>query len=88
MAQEPTLFATTVAGNIEHGLIGSRFEHESAEARRRRVIDAATQANAHGFIEALPHGYDTQIGERGMLLSGGQKRESKFFVLDANEARN
>ncbi|GAA5829569.1 hypothetical protein JCM3766R1_001228 [Sporobolomyces carnicolor] len=74
VSQEPTLFATTVAGNIEHGLIGSRFEHESAEERRRRVIDAATQANAHGFIEALPHGYDTQIGERGMLLSGGQKQ--------------
>ncbi|GAA5960034.1 hypothetical protein JCM3765_006142 [Sporobolomyces pararoseus] len=74
VSQEPTLFATTVAGNIEHGLIGSRFEHESAEERRRRVIDAATQANAHGFIEALPQGYDTQIGERGMLLSGGQKQ--------------
>ncbi|GAA5883526.1 hypothetical protein JCM16303_005465 [Sporobolomyces ruberrimus] len=74
VSQEPTLFATTVAGNIEHGLIGSKFENESPEERRRRVIDAATQANAHGFIEALPHGYDTQIGERGMLLSGGQKQ--------------
>ncbi|GAA6016489.1 hypothetical protein JCM11491_002338 [Sporobolomyces phaffii] len=74
VSQEPTLFATTVAGNIEHGLIGSRFENESPEERRRRVIDAATQANAHGFIDALPHGYDTQIGERGMLLSGGQKQ--------------
>ncbi|GAA6062061.1 hypothetical protein JCM10212_003559 [Sporobolomyces blumeae] len=74
VSQEPTLFATTVAGNIEHGLIGSRFEHESPEERRRRVIDAATKANAHGFIDALPEGYETQIGERGMLLSGGQKQ--------------
>ncbi|CEQ39138.1 SPOSA6832_00638 [Sporobolomyces salmonicolor] len=74
VSQEPTLFATTVAGNIEHGLIGSRFENESPEDRRRRVVEAAKQSNAHGFIEALPQGYDTQIGERGMLLSGGQKQ--------------
>ncbi|GAA5899256.1 hypothetical protein JCM6882_009297 [Rhodosporidiobolus microsporus] len=74
VSQEPTLFATTVAGNIEHGLIGSRFEHESAEERRARVVEAAKLANADGFIGGLPLGYDTQIGERGMLLSGGQKQ--------------
>ncbi|GAA5897055.1 hypothetical protein JCM8208_006155 [Rhodotorula glutinis] len=74
VSQEPTLFATTVAGNIEHGMIGSRFEHETGEARRQRVIEAAKLANADGFIRALPEGYDTQIGERGMLLSGGQKQ--------------
>lgn len=78
VSQEPTLFATTVAGNIEHGMIGSRFEHETGDARRKRVIEAAKLANADGFIQALPHGYDTQIGERGMLLSGGQKRASPF----------
>ncbi|GAA6027203.1 hypothetical protein JCM8097_002481 [Rhodosporidiobolus ruineniae] len=74
VSQEPTLFATTVAGNIEHGLIGSRFEHESADERRKRVVKAAKLANADGFISNLPLGYDTQIGERGMLLSGGQKQ--------------
>ncbi|GAA5851199.1 hypothetical protein JCM8547_004164 [Rhodosporidiobolus lusitaniae] len=74
VSQEPTLFATSVAGNIEHGLIGSRFEHESSEDKRKRVIDAAKLANADGFISQLPQGYDTQIGERGMLLSGGQKQ--------------
>ncbi|GAA6027164.1 hypothetical protein JCM8097_002446 [Rhodosporidiobolus ruineniae] len=74
VSQEPTLFATTVAGNIEHGLIGSRFEHESPEERRKRVVEAAKLANADGFISNLPLGYDTQIGERGMLLSGGQKQ--------------
>ncbi|GAA5842598.1 hypothetical protein JCM9279_003631 [Rhodotorula babjevae] len=74
VSQEPTLFATTVAGNIEHGLIGSRFEHETGDARRQRVVEAAKLANADGFIRALPEGYDTQIGERGMLLSGGQKQ--------------
>ncbi|GAA6027193.1 hypothetical protein JCM8097_002472 [Rhodosporidiobolus ruineniae] len=74
VSQEPTLFATTVAGNIEHGLIGSRFEHESPDERRKRVVEAAKLANADGFISNLPLGYDTQIGERGMLLSGGQKQ--------------
>lgn len=75
VSQEPVLFATTIAGNVEHGLIGSRFEHESPEQKRQRVIDACKLANADGFISQLPQGYETQIGERGMLLSGGQKRE-------------
>ncbi|KAM0748317.1 P-loop containing nucleoside triphosphate hydrolase protein [Meredithblackwellia eburnea MCA 4105] len=74
VSQEPTLFATTVFGNIAHGLIGTKFEHESEEKKRERIIAAATQANADGFITALPEGYDTLIGERGMLLSGGQKQ--------------
>ncbi|GAA6011902.1 hypothetical protein JCM10207_003424 [Rhodosporidiobolus poonsookiae] len=74
VSQEPTLFATSVAGNIEHGLIGSRFENESPEQKRERVIEAAKLANAHRFISQLPLGYETQIGERGMLLSGGQKQ--------------
>ncbi|GAA6011919.1 hypothetical protein JCM10207_003429 [Rhodosporidiobolus poonsookiae] len=74
VSQEPTLFATSAAGNIEHGLIGSRFENESPKQKRERVIEAAKLANADGFISQLPLGYDTQIGERGMLLSGGQKQ--------------
>lgn len=72
--QEPTLFATTVAGNIAHGLIGTKFENESDGQKRARIVAAATQANADGFISNLPEGYDTMIGERGMLLSGGQKQ--------------
>ncbi|GAA5824122.1 hypothetical protein JCM11251_001529 [Rhodosporidiobolus azoricus] len=74
VSQEPTLFATTVAGNIEHGMIGSRFEHETPEQKRFRVVEAAKLANADSFIRKLPQGYDTKIGERGMLLSGGQKQ--------------
>lgn len=74
VSQEPTLFATTVAGNIEHGLIGTKYEDESPEQKRERVINAAKMANADGFITALPEGYDTMIGERGMLLSGGQRQ--------------
>jgi ATP-binding cassette subfamily B (MDR/TAP) protein 1 len=79
VSQEPTLFATTVATNIEHGLIGSRFENESPEEKRSRVVEAAKLANADGFIRLLPNGYDTHIGERGGLLSGGQKRASPSF---------
>ncbi|KAL8280016.1 hypothetical protein RQP46_007597 [Phenoliferia psychrophenolica] len=59
VSQEPTLFATTVAGNIEHGLIGTEFEAEGGAERRARVVAAAKKANADGFISALPQGYDT-----------------------------
>ncbi|KAM0748705.1 P-loop containing nucleoside triphosphate hydrolase protein [Meredithblackwellia eburnea MCA 4105] len=74
VSQEPTLFATSVLGNIAHGLIGTKFEHESEKNKRERIVAAAVQANADGFITALPEGYDTLIGERGILLSGGQKQ--------------
>src|SRR3954469_18573583 len=39
-----------------------------------QVIAAAKAANAHGFISAMPNGYDTKVGERGVRLSGGQKQ--------------
>lgn len=72
--QEPVLFSTTIRGNIQHGLIGSRFEQESSEQQEERIIKAAKQSNAHDFITNLPEGYDTNVGERGFLLSGGQKQ--------------
>lgn len=74
VSQEPTLFATTVRGNVEHGLIGSKWEHVSDEERFDLVQKACIDANAHDFITKLPNGYDTNVGERGMLLSGGQKQ--------------
>ncbi|KAK4057478.1 hypothetical protein OIO90_001547 [Microbotryomycetes sp. JL221] len=73
VSQEPTLFAGTVAENIAYGLI-DRFEEDTPQQRRERIIEAAKKANAHGFVSALPEGYETLIGERGMLLSGGQKQ--------------
>jgi ATP-binding cassette subfamily B (MDR/TAP) protein 1 len=74
VAQEPVLFATSVRGNVEHGLIGSKWENAPDAERLQLVKKACEAANADGFISKLPQGYDTHVGERGMLLSGGQKQ--------------
>ncbi|KAF1346480.1 multidrug resistance protein 1, 2, 3 [Delphinella strobiligena] len=74
VSQEPTLFATTIYGNIRHGLIGTIHENKSEGDIRAFIEDAAKQANAHDFISGLPEGYETNVGERGFLLSGGQKQ--------------
>ncbi|KIM25827.1 hypothetical protein M408DRAFT_204802 [Serendipita vermifera MAFF 305830] len=74
VSQEPTLFATTIRGNVEHGMIGTGMEHLNDEERMAKVKEACIKANADGFITALPEGYNTMVGERGFLLSGGQKQ--------------
>lgn len=63
--QDVYLFAGTVADNIRYGRL---------DATLSEIVAAAKQANAHDFITALPHGYDTDIGQRGVKLSGGQKQ--------------
>ena len=63
--QEPVIFGTTAAENIRFG----RPEASDDDVRR-----AAEAAAAHDFITALPHGYDTFLGERGVRLSGGQRQ--------------
>jgi ABC-type multidrug transport system fused ATPase/permease subunit len=65
VAQEPFLFSTTVRDNIAYGL---------PDASDEQVRHAARLAQADGFIEELPDGYDTVIGERGYTLSGGQRQ--------------
>lgn len=65
VTQEVILFNDTVANNIAYGA-----KHYSQE----EIIQAARVANAHEFIENLPEGYQTVIGERGMRLSGGQRQ--------------
>ena len=63
--QEPFLLPLSVAENIAYG---------RPEAGRAQIEAAAKAANAHGFIERLPQGYDTVIGERGVTLSGGERQ--------------
>jgi subfamily B ATP-binding cassette protein MsbA len=63
--QEATLFGGTVGENIRYGRL---------EATQDEIVAAAHAANAHDFIEALPDGYDTVVGDRGTRLSGGQRQ--------------
>ncbi|MFE9277269.1 ABC transporter ATP-binding protein [Paenibacillus glucanolyticus] len=63
--QDVYLFAGSVSDNIRYG---------SMEAGMDEIIEAAKKANAHDFIMALPDGYHTDIGQRGVKLSGGQKQ--------------
>ena len=65
VSQDVFLFHGTVAENITYG---------SFYATNSEIIQAAKSAEAHEFIEALPQGYDTIIGERGQKLSGGQRQ--------------
>lgn len=74
VSQEPTLFGTTIYGNIRHGLIGTKYENASPEEQKDLIVRAAQMANAHDFVSGLPEGYETNVGERGFLLSGGQKQ--------------
>ena len=74
VSQEPTLFATTIKGNVAHGLIGTPYENASEEEKFKLIKEACIKANADSFISKLPLGYETMVGERGFLLSGGQKQ--------------
>jgi ATP-binding cassette subfamily B (MDR/TAP) protein 1 len=74
VSQEPTLFATTIKGNVAHGLIGTEHEYASEEQKFALIKEACIKANADEFINNMPMGYDTMVGERGFLMSGGQKQ--------------
>ena len=65
VSQEPVIFATSALENIRYGRL---------DASDDEVIAAAQTAHAHGFISALPSGYGSFLGERGVRLSGGQKQ--------------
>jgi len=63
--QETVLFEGSVRDNIAYGAKGVTLE---------QILEAAKLANADEFIERMPHGYDTMVGERGETLSGGQRQ--------------
>jgi ATP-binding cassette subfamily B protein len=81
--QDPILFSTNVAENISYA---------GPDATNEQIVAAAKAANAHEFIMALPEGYQTIVGERGMRLSGGERqriglaraflREAPVLILD------
>jgi ABC-type multidrug transport system fused ATPase/permease subunit len=75
--QEPLLFSGSIKENIRYGRL---------EATDDEVIAAAKAANAHDFIERLPQKYDTQLGERGAQISGGERQRisvARAFLKDA-----
>jgi ABC-type multidrug transport system fused ATPase/permease subunit len=76
ISQDPFLFSASVRENIAFGVVDATDEH---------VEQAARAAQAHEFIEELPQGYETVIGERGITLSGGQRQRlaiARALVID------
>jgi ATP-binding cassette, subfamily B, bacterial len=75
--QEPILFHRSLAENIAYG---------RPDATREEIMEAAYQANASHFIETLPKGYETMVGERGIKLSGGERQRvaiARAFLANA-----
>jgi ABC-type multidrug transport system fused ATPase/permease subunit len=65
VSQEPILFKMSIKENILYG---------NREATEEQLVQAATIANVKKFVDKLPHGFDEQVGEKGMALSGGQRQ--------------
>jgi ATP-binding cassette subfamily B protein len=76
VSDDPFLFSDTIAGNIAYA---------RADASQEAIEDAARRADIHDFIQSLPDGYDTIVGERGVTLSGGQRQRvaiARALVMD------
>jgi ATP-binding cassette subfamily B protein/subfamily B ATP-binding cassette protein MsbA len=75
--QDPFIFPLTIAENIAYA---------DPDAPKEKIIAAAKAANAHEFITALPEGYNSEVGERGATLSGGEKQRlsiARAFLKDS-----
>ncbi len=75
--QDPILFHRSLSENIAYG---------RPDATREEIVEAAKKAYAHEFIETLPKGYDTLVGERGVKLSGGERQRvaiARAILADA-----
>ena len=75
--QEPLLFSGSIADNIRYGRLEGTMDD---------IVAAAKGANCHDFIEALPNGYETELGEGGHQLSGGERQRicvARAFIRDA-----
>ena len=75
--QEPMLFSGSIADNIRYGRLEGTMDD---------IVAAAKGANCHDFIEALPYGYETELGEGGHQLSGGERQRicvARAFIRDA-----
>ncbi|KAB5542845.1 ABC transporter-like protein [Coniochaeta sp. 2T2.1] len=90
--QEPFLFNDSIYRNVEHGLVGTEWEHAPLATKKELVKQACAEAFADEFIDRLPERYSTIVGESGIKLSGGQRqrlaiarsivKRPKILILD------
>ena len=79
MSQEAVLFDDTVRANIAYGRL---------DASEQEIEAATRAAGADSFIQELPNGYDTMIGEHGVKLSGGQRQRLSIARAMLKDARS
>lgn len=90
--QEPFLFNDSIYNNVAYGLIGSKMQDLPMDQKKKLVEEACKEAFADEFIERLPDGYETLVGDSGTKLSGGQRqrisiaraiiKQPKILILD------